>query len=146
LSPLLWNMVINSLLGRLKNESLWAQGFADDIAIVIYGKFLRTVCKLMQKHCLSFRPGVGRWGCLSMLIRHRWSFINNRKLVSFIKLIQFGRELQLKNQVKYLRVILDEKLNWNSHIDYRMQKATIAFWQCRENTNTETKTGYTLRW
>jgi hypothetical protein len=39
--------------------------------------------------------------------------------------------LQLKNQVKYLGVNLDEKLNWNSHIDHRMQKATIAFWQCR---------------
>jgi hypothetical protein len=41
-------------------------------------------------------------------------------------------ELQLKNQVKYLGVILDEKLNWNNHIDHRMQKATIAFWQCRK--------------
>jgi hypothetical protein len=30
LSPLLWNMDINSLLGK----SLWAQGFAEDIAIV----------------------------------------------------------------------------------------------------------------
>jgi hypothetical protein len=33
-SPLLWNMVINFLLVRLNNESLWTQGFADDIAIV----------------------------------------------------------------------------------------------------------------
>jgi hypothetical protein len=41
----------------------------------------------------------------------------------------FGTEFQLKNQVKYLGVILDEKLNWNSHIDHRMQKATIAFWR-----------------
>jgi hypothetical protein len=45
----IWNMVINSLLGRLNNESLWAQGFVDDIAIVINGKFLNTVCELMQK-------------------------------------------------------------------------------------------------
>jgi hypothetical protein len=42
-------MVINSLLVRLDNESLWAQGFADDIAIVINEKFLSTVCELMQK-------------------------------------------------------------------------------------------------
>jgi hypothetical protein len=42
-------MVINSLLGRLNNESLWAQGFADDIAFVINGKILSTVCELMQK-------------------------------------------------------------------------------------------------
>jgi hypothetical protein len=47
LSPLLWNMVINSLLGRLNNESLWAQGLADEIAIVFHGKFLSTVCELM---------------------------------------------------------------------------------------------------
>jgi hypothetical protein len=33
-------------------------------------------------------------------------FTNNRK--------------QFKNQVEYLGVILDEKLNWNSHIDHRM--------------------------
>jgi hypothetical protein len=32
LSQLLWNMVINFLLVRLNNESLWAQEFADDIA------------------------------------------------------------------------------------------------------------------
>jgi hypothetical protein len=75
LSLLLWNMVINSLLVRLNTESLWAQGFADDIAIVINGKFLSTVCELL-----------------------------------------FGTELQFKY------------LNWNSHIDHRMQKATIAFW------------------
>jgi hypothetical protein len=58
-------------------------------------------------------------------------FTNNSKLVGFKKPILFGTELQLKNQVKYLGVILDEKLNWISHLDDRMQKATIAFWQCR---------------
>jgi hypothetical protein len=49
LSPLLWNVVINFLLSRLNNESLWAQGFADNIAIFINGKFLSTVFELMQK-------------------------------------------------------------------------------------------------
>jgi hypothetical protein len=37
-------------------------------------------------------------------------FTNNRKLVGFKKPILFGTELQLKNQVKYLGVILDENL------------------------------------
>jgi hypothetical protein len=51
-------------------------------------------------------------------------FTNNRKLEGFKKPILFATELQLKNQVKYLGV---EKLNWNSHIDHRMQKATICY-------------------
>jgi hypothetical protein len=74
LSPLLWNMVINSLLVRLSNESLWAQGFADGIAIVNYGKFLSTVCEFMQKALFIVQTWCRGWGCLSMLIRHRWSF------------------------------------------------------------------------
>jgi hypothetical protein len=42
-------------------------------------------------------------------------------------------ELHLKNKIKYLGVILDEKLNWNSHIDHRMRKVD------RKNMGTETK-------
>jgi hypothetical protein len=37
-------------------------------------------------------------------------FTNNRKLVGSKKSILFGTELQLKNQVKYLGVILDETI------------------------------------
>jgi hypothetical protein len=36
-----------------------------------------------------------------------------------------------QQQEVHLGVALDEKLNWNSHIDHRMQKAFIAFWQFR---------------
>jgi hypothetical protein len=58
-------------------------------------------------------------------------FTNKKKLVGVKKPILFGTELHLKNQVKFLGVILDEKLIWNSHIDHRMQKATIVSRQCR---------------
>jgi hypothetical protein len=58
-------------------------------------------------------------------------FTNNRILVGFTNLILFGTELQLKNQVKYLGVILDENLTGTTLLitGCRMQKA-IAFWQC----------------
>jgi hypothetical protein len=48
----------------------------------------------------------------------------------------------VENQVKYLKVILDEKLNWNSHIDHRMQKAhhchLVMSKDDRQNMGTET--------
>jgi Reverse transcriptase (RNA-dependent DNA polymerase) len=37
LSPLLWNMVVDQLLRRLNEAHLWAQGFADDVVILING-------------------------------------------------------------------------------------------------------------
>jgi hypothetical protein len=100
------------LLGRLNNKSLWAQGFADDIAIVINGNLLSTIYELMQKALFIVQTSCREVGMsvnaekTSMVL-----FTNNRKLVGFKKPILFGTELQLKNQVKYLRVILDEELN-----------------------------------
>jgi hypothetical protein len=65
-SPLLWNMHIDSLLRCLRNQGLWAQGSADDVVSLINGKFLSTICELMQ-----FRDGVSDLVCLLILTRQR---------------------------------------------------------------------------
>jgi retron-type reverse transcriptase len=44
LSPLLWNMVTDSLLNWLGNCNCFVQDFADDVVILISGKFLTTIC------------------------------------------------------------------------------------------------------
>ncbi|CAH0731007.1 unnamed protein product, partial [Brenthis ino] len=44
----------------------------------------------------------------------------------------FNTELKLKDAVKYLGVILDSKLLWNKHLDYKLNKSTIAFYQCKK--------------
>jgi hypothetical protein len=45
-----------------------------------------------------------------------------------------------QQQEVHLGVALDEKLNWNSHIDHRMQKAFMPSGNFdRENMGTETK-------
>jgi hypothetical protein len=38
---------------------------------------------------------------------------------------------QVKYLVKYLGVIFDENLDWKAHLEKRMRKACIAYWQCR---------------
>jgi Reverse transcriptase (RNA-dependent DNA polymerase) len=56
LSPLLWNMVIAGFLRSLKNQGLWAQGFADDVDDVqwkILGHGVRT-----HAACLVYSPRV----------------------------------------------------------------------------------------
>jgi hypothetical protein len=92
-------MVINSFLVRLNNESLWAQGFGDDIAIVINGKFLSRVCELMQKALFIVQTWCGGRGVGLSINADKTSmilFTNSRKLVSFKKPILFGTESQLK--------------------------------------------------
>jgi Reverse transcriptase (RNA-dependent DNA polymerase) len=126
-----WNMVIDTLLRRLRDQGFWAQDFADDVVVLINGIFLNTVSELMQralnlvqKWCEEVGLSVNPNKTTVVL------FTQNRNLDGYKKPTLFGREIELQNQVKYLGVILDSKLNWISHIDHRLRKTTIALWQC----------------
>jgi hypothetical protein len=47
LSPLLWSLVVDNLWG-LNNNGNYTVGYADDIAILINGKFPQTVSEVLQ--------------------------------------------------------------------------------------------------
>ena len=48
LSPLLLNLNVDELLWNLNEPGYYSIGFADDIAIIIRGKFPRTVSEVLQ--------------------------------------------------------------------------------------------------
>jgi hypothetical protein len=75
-------MVIVDLLRCLRNQGLWTQGFDDDVVILINERFLNTVCEVMQ--------------CTLLLVQSWYERV--------------GLSVN-SNQVKYLGVILDSKLN-----------------------------------
>jgi hypothetical protein len=56
-------------------------------------------------------------------------FTSNRKIGSFYNPRILGTKLRMTNQVKCLGVILDKKLDWKAHLENRMRKACIAYWQ-----------------
>ncbi|XP_073948802.1 uncharacterized protein [Choristoneura fumiferana] len=58
-------------------------------------------------------------------------FTNKRLLGNYNPPRLFNTELQFSSEVKYLGVILDSKLNWSNHLNNKIDKATVAFWQCR---------------
>jgi hypothetical protein len=57
--------------------------------------------------------------------------MNNRKIGGFFNPKLFGTELKMTDQVKYLGVILDMKLDWKAHLENRIRIACIAYWHCR---------------
>ena len=48
LSSLFWNLTMDKLLWDLNEAGYYSIGFADDIAIIIRGKFPSTVSKVLQ--------------------------------------------------------------------------------------------------
>ena len=131
LSPLLWCLVLDGLLHTLNEEGAYAQGYADDIAIIVTGKFTSTVKELMQKalgkverwcrtHSLSVNPD-----------KTEVVAFTNRRNVDLRGLTFYGRELEPSKSVKYLGVTLDYRLNWKQHVSEVVRKATVCLWACR---------------
>ncbi|XP_047990715.1 uncharacterized protein LOC125229817 [Leguminivora glycinivorella] len=132
LSPLLWNLVVNDLISTLNNNHYYTIGYADDIVILTSGNHTGTVCDVTR----SALAIVERWCADNELTvnpnkTELVMFTNKRNLGNFRLPRLFNTELQLSTEVKYLGVLLDNKLNWSNHLNSKIEKATVVFWQCR---------------
>lgn len=133
ISPLLWIMVINSLLVRLKEAGFTTIGFADDLAIIVKGRFASTLCERMQ-HAFSI---VERWckekgltvsaGKTGLML-----FTRKRRVDGFHPPKLFGSPVHSSSTVKYLGVTLDPKLNWNNHVTSKIQKTLNTYWALKK--------------
>lgn len=132
LSPLLWCMLVNSLLSRLNGLGFRAQGYADDISILTCGAGLGEVYTSMQ----AALDVVEEW-CDHNGLRVNPAkttlvlFTRKRRLPSIATPTIYNQALGLSPQVKYLGVTLDSKLSWGRHVEQRVETATKVFWQCR---------------
>jgi len=48
LSLLVWSLLVDELLKRLKSKGIQCQGYAGDIVIIALGKFEETLCDIIQ--------------------------------------------------------------------------------------------------
>jgi len=48
LSPLLWCLVVNEMLAMLNEGGVYSQEYADDICLLVVGKFPNTVSGLLK--------------------------------------------------------------------------------------------------
>jgi hypothetical protein len=128
LSPLLLNLVVDELLACINDQGFCAMGYADDIVIIVQGKYTHTVRELMQ----AALNVVVKWttkGGLSISPQKTVvvPFTNKRNVEDLGPLTLLGRQLQLLGGVKYLQVFLDSKLNWNQHVQNVIKKAQTMF-------------------
>jgi len=132
LSPLLWNMVVDSLLHQLNRAGFFTIGYADDITILLNGKFEGVLCNLMQA-ALQLVEGWCTANSLSVnpSKTELVLFTRKRKTEALKLPALFGINLQLSKEVKYLGITLDQKLNWSKHLDTKINKANKILWQCR---------------
>jgi hypothetical protein len=128
LSRLLWNLVVDRLLAVTYDLGFSTFGYADDIAIIVQGKFPHTVREIMQE-ALNV---VVKWAVKEVLniSPHKTTivpFTNRRKTEGLGPLILHVKELEMPDGVKYLGAILDSELNWNQHLQKTISKTQTTF-------------------
>ena len=131
LSPLLWSLVIDRLLNILSSEGLEVICYADDIVIVVRGKFDSIICDRLQvaldlvwDWCLRNDLSVNASKTVIIPFTRKTS-------LKLIPLHLGGSTLEFQKETKYLGVMLDSKLLWNSHLSMVITKATNCWMACR---------------
>ncbi len=124
LSPLVWNLVMDSLLTKLQPHAVKAVGYADDVILIATGFDTSTLQQLMQdalstvsdwslKHGLKFNP-------------QKTTVVMFNKARKFQtpqpKLYLGGTELFYSDSVKYLGVTIQKRLSWTTHLKDRTRK------------------------
>lgn len=132
LSPLLWNLVVDGLLVELTDAGIYIQGYADDIVLMVQGKYCNVVADMMNVGLRLVNRWCEREGLsVNPLKTVIVPFTRKRNLESLSRLKLGNTQLGISTEVKYLGITLDHKLSWNSHLDNVLHKAKWALMMSR---------------
>lgn len=120
----LWNIMYDGVLRLKLPEGVEIVGFADDIVLTVLGdskeqvevrttRAIGTVVNWMSENKLKVAHN-----------KTEMVLVSNCKQIGTAQIEFDGCLTTSKRQVKYLGVMIDDRLNFNSHIDYICDKAS----------------------
>ena len=124
LSPVIWNLVFDSLLASLEESQVIPTGFADDAGLTISGSKPCLMMSCMQ-HAVDRALEWGRRCGLRFSPEKTVVVLFTRKYKPEIpqQLEMYGKSVPFSDTVKYLGVTLDAKLTWKSHVETKVKAA-----------------------
>ena len=134
LSPLLWCMVVDSLIVELEALGCHITAYADDLAIVLHGNNAEVACekmneimKVIENWCTQNQLHVNPSKTTMVKFTRCTSEAKNK--MKRVKL--FNEELKTEQSFKYLGIHLDSKLLMNKHIEECVAKGMRSLWAAR---------------
>ena len=133
ISPLLWVLVVNEILEELKLSGARITAYADDVVIIVRGKFLPTISDLLEKSLRTLVNWARKCGLGVNPQKTELVLFTRRRSIPQFKLPAIdGTFLKLSDKAKYLGIVLDRRLNWKANVCERVKKATCAMYTCNK--------------
>lgn len=124
LGPLLWNVMYDAVLRLNLPNRTQIIGFADDIAIVTVAKHIHEVELQMDAAIQKVRQWLQSANLTLAEQKTEAVLITSRKKIEYINVKVGEQTIRSKPYIKYLGVILDNKLNFKPHVEHVTKKAS----------------------
>ena len=123
LSPTLFNIYLNDIP---RHHSTELALFADDVAIYTRSTDENVAVQRIENHLENIRTYFDMWKLKAITDKTQFIIFNQKKIKQQ-KTLQFQNQIvNEKQEVKYLGVILDRKLNFTPHITSTRKLAGVA--------------------
>lgn len=126
LGPTLWNIMYDGVLRLKLPVGAEIIGFADDIILTVLGESLEEAEMLASEAVDT----VEQWMREAKLqLAHQKTellMVSNCKKVQKATIRAGEQSISSKRDIKYLGVLIDDRLNFKSHVDYACEKAARA--------------------
>lgn len=126
LGPTLWNAMYNGVLTLQLPRGVEIVGFADDIVLTVTGETVEEVEMLSTEAIGIVEDWMNR---VNLKIAHHKTdvvLISNCRAVQQMQLGVGEQVVTSQRALKYLGVMVNDRLNFNNHVDYVCEKASKA--------------------
>lgn len=123
LGPLLWNIMYDGVLRLNLPERVKIIGFADDIALTIVGKTIDETRTVAESSIFVVKSWLNAMGLLLAEHKTEAVLITGRKVVEYTNLRIGDCNIMTKDCLKYLGVMIDNRLSFKYHFEYVRAKA-----------------------
>ena len=124
LGPLLWNLMYDQIFRLCLPDNCVSVGFADDFCLVVRGKEIgeieRTICiaiKVIMTWLKSAKLSLAEQKTEVVLV-------TSRKKMEFCTIQVGDHRIRSKEAVKYLGVMIDNRLSFKAHLHHIKEKAS----------------------
>uniref|UniRef100_A0A2M4ADW9 Putative waldo-6 aae n=1 Tax=Anopheles triannulatus TaxID=58253 RepID=A0A2M4ADW9_9DIPT len=123
LGPCLWNAMYDGVLTLPLPEGVQIVGFADDIVLSVTGISVDDVEGLANEAIDLVLEWMASVKLKVAPLKTEVLMISNRKAVQHAVIEVGDKRIVSNRQLMYLGVKIDDRLNFNSHVDYVCEKA-----------------------